>query len=161
MYSICLICISFAILIGVGYKPIVIQSGSMSPALETGSLCLISEEKSYGYGDIVTFTTDGGIYVTHRIICENNDGTFVTKGDANKVEDSADLKKENIIGVVRVSVPILGYVVSFISTLLGKCIVCVVVFVLFLLSSILDSKIKTYNKVLNKEDDYEKQEIAE
>lgn len=153
---ICVICIAFAILIAVGYKPVVIQSGSMSPVIGTGDLCLVHSSDMYLYNDIITYKVDD-IYVTHRIVCDNNDGTFITQGDANEIEDSSPVNISDIVGKVRLSIPKVGYVYSAITTIQGKVLLCVAMFILGLVSMALESRTKD-NNINEKEGDYENQE---
>jgi hypothetical protein len=60
----------------------------------------------YKIGDIITFLPEGydrkTIPTTHRIIGINDDGTFKTKGDANNTKDPVDVKKELIVGEVKI-----------------------------------------------------------
>lgn len=130
------VCSVFVILAGsilVGYKPVTIQSNSMSPAINVGSLCFIHSQDDYRLNDVITFNIEG-TYVTHRIACDNGDGTYVTKGDANSSVDSFILPKENIKGKVALSLPWLGYVVAMLSTLVGKIAMLVVMLVLCVIS---------------------------
>ncbi len=71
-----------------GYQLYVVESGSMSPTLKVGSVILSKEPEDAAalkIGDIVTFRSNVGDTVTHRIIdvIELEDGTvkYQTKGD--------------------------------------------------------------------------------
>src|SRR5699024_10617369 len=44
----------------------------------------------------------------HRIVEANDDGTFVTAGDANHDVDSSSLKRSQIIGQARILIPMIG-----------------------------------------------------
>ena len=46
-------------------------------------------------------------YVTHRIVGDGPDG-YITKGDANEVEDANSVKQEQIVGTYRYSIPYAG-----------------------------------------------------
>lgn len=71
-----------------GYQLYVVQSGSMSPTLKVGAV-IISQIPKDNYAlekdDIVTFKTESGAIVTHRIIevlkDENGQVRYRTKGD--------------------------------------------------------------------------------
>lgn len=130
------ICSVFVILAGailVGYKPVTIQSNSMSPAINVGSLCFVHSQDDYRLNDVITFNIED-TYVTHRIACDNGDDTYVTKGDANSSVDSFVLSKENIKGKVVLSLPWLGYVIAMLSTVAGKIAMLVVMVVLCVIS---------------------------
>lgn len=136
---ICILSIALLVLVAVGYKPVTIMSGSMSPTLSVGELCFIHEEDSYREGNIVTFSVEDE-YITHRIECDNGDGTFTTKGDANKTVDVLTLSEEQIVGKVAFGIPLLGYVTAFLTTLNGKIVAIALIVVLLMIAIILDSK---------------------
>lgn len=77
-----------------GYKLVYIESGSMEPAIKTGSVIVIrqAEYSDIKSGDIITFETPEG-YVTHRFVGEDTEAEkqgkayLITKGDANRIED--------------------------------------------------------------------------
>ena len=91
-----------------GYKPVIIESGSMEPAIQTGA-CVLLKQADYSEikeGDIITFHTDRG-YVTHRLIGiderafrKGTEAFLITKGDANRIEDPERLAPEQIRGRV-------------------------------------------------------------
>jgi len=75
-----------------------ITSGSMWPSLKRGDLILIKgieSKEEIKVGDIVIYKNPKG-FTIHRVIKMNED-TFVTKGDANNVED-APVRYEELIG---------------------------------------------------------------
>ena len=73
-----------------GYDAYSVVSGSMEPAIPTGSM-VFSKETSFDKlkeGDVITFMISDEQTVTHRIKRINTDKEkFTTKGDANDVED--------------------------------------------------------------------------
>ncbi|MEA1929663.1 MAG: signal peptidase I [Patescibacteria group bacterium] len=100
------------------YQLKVVKSGSMEPAIKTGSLVLISPARTYGEGDVITFGRDVGSAVptTHRIIGVRAEGgtmLYKTKGDANEEADLNEVARREIIGRVNLSIPILGYLLDF------------------------------------------------
>lgn len=93
-----------------GIRADVVLSGSMEPALKTGSIVFTDTGRTLPeIGDIITYRL-GNSYVTHRVIRKTEEG-FVTKGDANGAEDSAYVRESQIEGLVIFSVPVLGYAV--------------------------------------------------
>lgn len=87
-----------------GRSVLVVVTGSMEPSIHVGDYIFIervsaSELKE---GDIIAFYSEAadisGMLVTHRITALNEDGTFVTRGDANPVEDSVSVRPERIVG---------------------------------------------------------------
>ena len=107
-----------------GYEAKVVQSGSMEPAILTGSLIVIAPAAEYRLGDVVTYgpDTQKQIPVTHRIVEVKGEGRqmqFVTKGDANEDPDPVVVRQRDVIGKVLFSLPYLGYVIEFARTKLG------------------------------------------
>ncbi len=96
----------------------IVKSGSMEPAIKTGSLVFIAPKEVYIVGDIVTFGPDDSSHIptTHRIISAVGDREFlmfITKGDANEAPDKVMIRQSDIYGVVVRSVPYLGFVIDF------------------------------------------------
>lgn len=115
--------VSTAAALAFDIKPVVFESGSMSPAIDTGALAISRTvpASELGAGDIVTVRTSAGVQVTHRIqdIAMSGDkASLVLKGDANKV---ADDKVYVVTSAPRVlfDIPKAGYVVSFLSGPIG------------------------------------------
>ncbi len=99
-----------------GINPYIVLSGSMEPEIHTGAVVIVNtKDTEVETGDIVTYRlpkTDGSeSLVTHRIIGEDEDG-YITKGDANDVEDMTRVKKEQIVGTCMFSIPMLGYLLA-------------------------------------------------
>ncbi len=86
-----------------GFAQLDVLSGSMEPAFSTGDRLIIRREENYGTGDIITFNEEGA-FVTHRIVGDSGSG-FVTKGDANPVEDINPVCPEAIEGRVIFVIP--------------------------------------------------------
>ena len=108
-----------------GFTSMIVLSGSMSgdapDHIEVGDLIVTKEvdPKTLEVGDIITFMEGGKTTVTHRIIGINEDGTFLTKGDANISEDRVSVKHEEVIGKFLFRIPKLGDVAMFSQTPLG------------------------------------------
>lgn len=102
-----------------GINTYCIQSGSMEPILETGSLIFTMKPKDIKIGDIITFQK-WDIPVTHRVVDIQN-GMYVTKGDANGKEDQGGILEKELLGKVlklpgdRYCIPYMGYIHTLIS----------------------------------------------
>lgn len=106
-----------------------VQSGSMSPAIKTGSLIFVKPMQEYKLGDVITRHSLDQKTVTHRIIYEEEiDGKifFETKGDANNAADGAKVAKEDIIGKKIWGIPLVGYLVSYAKTGPGIILIIIV-----------------------------------
>lgn len=119
-----------------GPKMLVVLSGSMEPAIHTGSVVIVkpsltsSGQAAYKVGDVITFGKDTKTEVptTHRIISDRvQDGVrfFKTKGDANDTPDVKEVSESEIKGKVMFSVPLAGYVVDFVRKPWGLALVIV------------------------------------
>jgi len=107
-----------------GYSVKVVKSGSMEPAIHTGSIVVIAPSATYSIGDVVTYGKDtkNQIPVTHRIIEKTGEGNstiYRTKGDVNEDIDPRAVRERDVIGKVRLTIPYLGYVIEFARTPLG------------------------------------------
>lgn len=98
-----------------GIRPMIILSGSMQPAIETGSICLVNTKVGYSKiksEDIITFNLRD-VKVTHRVQKITRDG-IITKGDANEVSDLGVVTEKTYYGKVIGSVPYLGFIFQYI-----------------------------------------------
>lgn len=122
----------------IGYEALIVQSGSMEPNYHVGSLVYVKavEPETLKVGDVITFELGGGVYGTHRIVevvRENGTLSFVTKGDANEVEDQNPVLAEDIMGQVKFTIPELGFLVNYIQQPPGTYIaICAVALILLL-----------------------------
>lgn len=94
-----------------GVTSAAITSGSMTPRLRSGDVVVaVSQgDAPIAEGTIVVFEDPvRGDLVTHRIVGVNSDGTYVTKGDANGINDVTPVPPENVRGVGRWVVPYVG-----------------------------------------------------
>lgn len=112
-----------AVLLGgvrlLGYTPYAVLSGSMTPQYQVGDLVYSHEAapEDIDVGDVITFlAADGQTVVTHRVVAaDRTAGTFTTKGDANDTEDGA-VPYERVLGVVRFSLPRVGYAAHYLGS---------------------------------------------
>lgn len=104
-----------------GAKGYAVVTDSMAPQIKKGDIVFVKpvEFEALKENDIVTVTfPDGDGCFTHRIISiDYSAGAFRTKGDANEKEDPQPSLKEQVIGKLWYSVPLLGYISIFIKSL--------------------------------------------
>ena len=105
--------------------------------LKTGDVIVIVPQDEYQVGDIVAYNdvAFGGI-VTHRIIEDNGDGTFTTKGDleTNSV-DTLPLRKEYIIGKYVKNIAGVGAIVNVMQSPIIIAIMIMIIVLLLYLST--------------------------
>jgi len=112
-------------------KILTVLSGSMDPAIKTGSIVIVKPVNDYKIGDIITFgeTTNLNAPITHRIhdikIVEDQP-RYITKGDANDVPDQTEVSKSKIVGKVLLTVPYVGYAVDFARKPLGFALIIII-----------------------------------
>ncbi|MGO0062159.1 signal peptidase I [Brevibacillus fluminis] len=103
-----------------GYELMVVLSGSMTPTFATGSIVAVKPVPfpDIKKGDIITFKSDAGYTVTHRVV-DTKDGRLVTKGDANPESDMATVAPDKVVGRVSFWLPYMGYLITFMQSKLG------------------------------------------
>lgn len=100
-------------------------SGSMEPAIPTGSLLYITEAQpeEIEEEEVIAFygVKDAASIITHRVI-ENRVvmGEFITKGDANQTQDMNPVPYDNFIGKVACTIPKAGKAAELFTSLEGK-----------------------------------------
>lgn len=103
----------------IGFRVFTVISGSMEPTYSVGDLIYVKETKpsEIKVGDPVTFVLNENLTVaTHRVTEIDEKNQFLrTKGDANDYPDATPVHFNNIIGVPKFSIPLLGYVSDFIQ----------------------------------------------
>lgn len=99
-----------------GIKPVLIKTGSMEPTVLINSIVLVRKTHEISPGDILMYKTAANEYVVHRYIRKNPDGTYITKGDSNDIEDSISLKDSDIYGKVIVRFNIIAPLITSITS---------------------------------------------
>lgn len=128
----------------IGWSVNAVISGSMEPALKTGSLIVASPAKSEDIkvGDIILFrpVSGGGNMITHRVvdIQVNSPVRFITQGDANLSPDPDKVPGKNLVGKVIIDIPSIGSFIEFVKTTKGfislVIVPSVVIFFIYILS---------------------------
>lgn len=87
-----------------GKSVLKVVTGSMEPSIRVGEYIIVekTDTDALAEGDIISFYSDQDDImdklVTHRIIGKNDDGSYITKGDANPTEDRVPARQERIVG---------------------------------------------------------------
>ncbi|WP_062108293.1 signal peptidase I SipW [Bacillus niameyensis] len=120
-----------------GYQLKSVLSGSMEPAIQTGSIIAIQltdDRTSLKEGDVITFKTKDNILITHRIIeIKDNGQQYITQGDNNNAPDVEPVLAQNIVGKYKgLTIPFVGYALQFINTKQGALLVLIIPGILFL-----------------------------
>ena len=99
--------------LAVGWSPSVVLTGSMLPSIQPGDIVVAAPLKDGDQaapGHVLRFVDPSrpSRYLLHRVVRVNDDGTYVTRGDANRSEDSAPVPPGNVTGIARLRVPLVG-----------------------------------------------------
>ena len=127
-------------------EPMVVVSGSMEPSYMKGSLLYVKEDTGgIKTGDAITFYRHGEL-VTHRVVEINADEkTYITKGDANQVNDAEPVAWSDVAGVPVFDIPVLGYPASFLGTTQGKFVFIVMLIIFTGITVLTDKKMEKTN----------------
>ena len=131
-----------------GYQMYTVISGSMEPAIPTGSLVYIKgmEPKDVTDGDVIAFYGghDSNAIITHRVVKNRVVmGEFITKGDANEKEDMNPIPYRNFLGRVELSIPVVGELAQMLTSMEGKIAAASMIglsVILQLLAAVLDRR---------------------
>ena len=131
-----------------GYQMYTVISGSMEPAIPTGSLVYIKgmEPRDVADGDVIAFYGghDSNAIITHRVVKNRVVmGEFITKGDANEKEDMNPIPYSNFLGRVELSMPVVGELAQMLTSMEGKIAAASMIglsVILQLLAAVLDRR---------------------
>ncbi len=105
-----------------GRRLYIVLGSSMEPTVTPGSLLVVKavDPVDLKREDVITFIdpADPERVISHRIV--QLDGlSFITRGDANNVNDPEPVPAENILGKVEYSIPYAGHILNFAQTTTG------------------------------------------
>ena len=119
-----------------GISPLIVLSGSMEPEYPIGSLLYVNQHNldDIKIGDAITFYIDESTLVTHRVVgIDESSCTYITKGDANEVNDGSPVSFDDVLGVPIMNIPKLGGVADWLSHKSGKIIYVTAIIVVTIL----------------------------
>lgn len=138
--------VEYLVLILNGHELYVAKSGSMEPAIHTGSVCIVDTKVDYDdmkEGNIIAFKSRKTKF-THRVKSVIEEGIEI-KGDANDHSDGISVNSENFIGETVYVIPYIGYGLIELSTLRGKIILLTGIAAIILLSALVKEEKETEN----------------
>lgn len=115
-----------------GAKVYIVTSGSMQPAIKTGSLVIAIPQNNYLENDVITFSSGPKTTTTHRIMHKSypagieSDPLYQTAGDANKSFDTNHLLQKDIVGRVILSIPFVGLIMNLAKSPQGFILMVIV-----------------------------------
>ena len=81
-----------------GYTYFVVATGSMSGTIEVNDVVIVKLGNEAEVGDIITYKTEDGAFITHRVVKEIG-SQLITQGDVNNTEDEP-ISKDDMVGTV-------------------------------------------------------------
>ena len=134
-----------------GYKPLIVLSGSMEPSIMTGDMVFVKETDpdSLKVGDVIAYKS-GSAVVTHRIVevkSENGETRYVTQGDANNAADQSLVKPADVEGIYQRRVAGAGNLAMFMQTTTGMILFVVCPLVLFVLWDVIRRQLESRKEV--------------
>lgn len=121
-----------------GYNVLHVVTGSMEPTISEDDYILVQKTDIAGLkpDDIIAYYSEDpeirGKLVIHRIIEIHEDGTFVTKGDANPISDKYAVRPDQVLGKYKKRIWLLSWISSFVSP--QKLLLLAVIIPMFLAS---------------------------
>lgn len=133
------------------FKFFSVLSESMKPTFKVNDMIIDKnvDTAKLKSGDIITFK-DGQSIVTHRIVKVIGNGSqFVTKGDANKLEDETFVNSKDVISKYLFNLPYMGLVISKIKGPLGLILMWAV-FIVVIIDEFFSRKLKKRQRRKNR-----------
>ncbi|HUQ41586.1 MAG TPA: signal peptidase I [Candidatus Limnocylindrales bacterium] len=114
------LCLAFVGIRVSGFSTYIVTGGSMEPGIAKGSLVVVQpvDASAVRVGDVITFQQYDQT-TTHRVTAITSDTrglVFKTKGDANQVADPEEKIFAAKVGMVKVAVPLAGYLTSSVQS---------------------------------------------
>ena len=137
-----------------------VMSESMSPAIGVGDVIIVKsvDPATLKIGDIITYAPQKyGVVITHRIIDIEENGDFVTKGDANRRNDINNVDPAQVIGKCDMILPYLGYLTHYARQPIGFIILILVPTILLIvieIRSAIKNEVKTVVNDKNELNEY-------
>lgn len=120
MHGVCALLLLVVCALGIpqflGVHEFNVMTGSMTPTYPIGTLVFAvpCDASQIAVGDVVSCVMNENLdVITHRVVVNDTAArTITTRGDTNNSDD-APVLYENVLGVVRFSIPVLGGVVDY------------------------------------------------
>lgn len=96
-----------------GYKPVMILSGSMEPYMKKDSIVIVKKTQDIKENDVIMFSIDEKTKVCHRAVAIDEKGRITTKGDNNEHEDFDKVLLSEVDGKV-------VWGMNFLSGIIGR-----------------------------------------
>jgi signal peptidase I len=99
---------------------VIVKGNSMLPDFHSGDIVIARSVDELEIGDVVVYAVpDGpgkGKLIMHRFVDVRLDGTLVIQGDNRDQPDQFDITTDDVAGVARVRLPMVGLLVRYVGT---------------------------------------------
>jgi len=140
MAAMVLVALAIVIPNSYGVKTLAVLSNSMAPNIKKGSMVFVTPVKPavIEVGDFISYTMSVGQLVTGRVTQIDVINKFFTvKDDLSGASEAVQVSFDNMIGVVKFSVPFMGYMLGYVLTSQGKVVVITGVLALIIIMTLL------------------------
>ncbi|MEM4427702.1 MAG: signal peptidase I [Zestosphaera sp.] len=133
----------------IGYRALVVVSGSMSPALDVGDVAVINTRVSPSdvvEGDVIAFYL-GRDLVIHRVVRVLNTSSgikYLTKGDANENPDPFRVSQSALLGKYVFKIPLVGYLWIYLMQILINYQNLIITVTLLMTTSLLRNSLRWF-----------------
>ncbi len=100
------IVVLLALLVLGAWRPVRVTGWSMHPALHPGDVVVVRKTRQVSVGEVILFQAPGHGAVLHRVVGVDRTGVVRTRGDSNAIPDRAALERRDVVGPVRIVVPV-------------------------------------------------------
>jgi len=140
MAAMVLVALAIVIPNSYGVKTLAVLSNSMAPNIKKGSMVFVTPARpaAIEVGDFISFTMSAEQLVTGRVTqIDVINKLFTVKDDLSGASEAVQVPFDNMIGVVKFSVPFMGYLLGYVLTSQGKVVVITGVIALIIIMALL------------------------
>lgn len=133
----------------IGYRALVVVSGSMSPALDVGDVAVINTRVSPSdvvEGDVIAFYLSRDLII-HRVVRVLNTSSgikYLTKGDANENPDPFRVSQSALLGKYVFKIPLVGYLWIYLMQILINYQNLIITVTLLMTTSLLRNSLRWF-----------------
>ena len=162
MAAMVLVALAIVIPNSYGVRTLAVLSNNMEPNIKKGSMVFVTPAKpaEVKTGDFISYTINVEVIVTGRVThIDEMNKRFTIKDDLSGDSDGMQVPFDSMIGVVKFSMPLLGYMLGYVLTSQGKVVVISGVLALIIIMALLggqepepkktEKRSSTYNRPMS------------
>jgi signal peptidase len=140
MAAMVLVALAIVIPNAYGVKTLAVLSNSMEPNIKKGSMVFVTPTKTaeIAIGDFISYTVSVEKLMTSRVTqIDIINKHFTVNDDLGGDSEAMPVPFDSVIGVVKLSMPIMGYLLGYVLTSQGKIVVITGVLALIVVMALL------------------------